>query len=284
MADDELERTFMRRVKSVVLFVVDGLRPDGLGNAETPYIDSLVNNGAYTFKARTVMPSVTLPCIASMFLGTDPKRHGIVTNTWNSSAHSIPSIIDLIHSKGMTTASFYNWEPLRNLSKPGSLNASFFLDNCEEPQGDLEIARLAAEYLSHRLTSFAFIYLGYTDAAGHRYGWMTKGYIEAIENADTAIGRILEAMKRSEVSENTVFIVTSDHGGHEKTHGTEMPEDLIIPWIISGSGIPSNLELREPVNIIDTAPTIAALLGIEKPREWTGRVVSQIFPASEGKT
>ena len=117
----------MGRVNSVVLFVVDGLRPDGLQKAKTPSIDSLVNNGAYTFEARTVMPSVTLPCIASMLLGTDPKHHGIITNTWNTSDRLIPSVIDLVHFEGMTTASFYNWEPLRDLSKPGSLNASFFL-------------------------------------------------------------------------------------------------------------------------------------------------------------
>jgi len=271
----------MRRIKSVVLFVVDGLRPDGLKKADTPCMDDLVNNGVYTFKAKTVMPSITLPCIASMFLGTEPKHHGITTNFWNPKAHSIPSIIDLVHLEGMTASSFYNWEPLRDLSKPGSLSASFFLDNCEEPQGDLEIARLAADYLSRSPTSFAFIYLGYTDAAGHKYGWMTDGYLEAIENADMAIERVLEAMDRSEAAGNTVFIVTSDHGGHEKTHGTEMREDLIVPWIISGSGVPSGFELNEPVNIIDTAPTIAALLGIDQPKEWTGRVISQVFTKSE---
>ena len=277
MAEGKLEESKVCRVKSVVLFVVDGLRPDGLRKAETPSIDSLVNDGAYTLEARTVMPSVTLPCIASMLLGTDPKHHGVITNTWSASGCSIPSIIDLVHDEGMTTASFYNWEPLRDLSKPGSLNASFFLDNAEEPQGDLEIARLAGDYLLHKPTSFTFIYLGHTDAAGHKYGWMMEGYFKAIKNADIAIRNVIEAVNRSEAAGNTVFIVTSDHGGHQKIHGTDMPEDLIVPWIISGSGIPSNLKLREPVNIIDTAPTIAALLGIEKPKEWRGRVVGQIF-------
>jgi len=271
----------MRIADFVVLFVVDGLRPDGLREANTPFIDSLIDNGAYTFNARTVMPSVTLPCIASMFLGTDPQHHGIVTNTWRPPSQSIPSIIDLIHLAGMTASSFYNWEPLRDLSKPGSLNAAFFLDNCKDPKGDLEIARLAADYLFNSPTSFAFIYLGYTDAAGHKYGWMSEGYIEAVENADTAIKRIVEAINRSEASGNIVFIVTSDHGGHEKTHGTDMLEDLTIPWIISGSGIQSNIKLGEPISIIDTAPTIAALLGIEQPEGWTGRVISRVFSNDE---
>jgi len=267
----------MEWVKSVVLFVVDGLRPDGLEKADTPCIDSLVNNGAYTFKARTVMPSITLPCLASMFLGTEPKHHGITTNTWNAAAQSIPSIIDVIHLEGMTASSFYNWEPLRDLSKPGSLSASFFLDNCKEPQGDLEIARLAADYLSQKPVSFAFIYLGHTDAAGHKYGWMTDGYFEAVENADAAISEVLKSIDKAGTAENTVFIVTSDHGGHGRIHGTEILEDLIVPWIISGSKIPSGLELDVPINIIDTAPTIAAILGIDPPKQWTGRVISQVF-------
>ena len=273
----------MKKARSVILFVVDGLRPDGLKGADTPCIDDLVNNGTYTFKAKTVMPSVTLPCMASMFLGTEPKYHGVTTNIWNATAHPIPSIIDLVHSEDMTTAAFYNWEPLRDLSKPGSLNASFFLDNCKDPQGDLEIARLAADYLLHSPASFSFIYLGYTDTAGHKYGWMTNSYLEAIETADIAIERVLRALDRSDAAGNSVFIVTGDHGGHEKTHGTDMREDLIVPWIISGSGLPSGFELNEPVNIKDTAPTIAELLGIAQPQVWTGRVMRQIFVKSEEK-
>lgn len=267
----------MRRVNSVVLIVVDGLRPDGIRKAETPHIDRLIEGGAYTFEARTVVPSITLPCMASMFLGTDPTHHGVTSNTWVEKAHQILSIIDLVRLRGFTTASFYNWEPLRDLSKPGSLNASFFLDNCESPGGDLEIARLAAEYLRRNRTSFAFIYLGYTDTAGHKYGWMTPGYFKAIEDADAAIGKIIEA---TGAAEETAFIVTSDHGGHGKTHGTEMPEDMIVPWIICGPGVPSNLELGGHVSIIDTAPTIAAILGIEQPEEWTGQVLTEALPES----
>jgi len=263
----------MRIANFVVLFVIDGLRPDGLEKADTQYIDILVEHGAYTFNARSVMPSITLPCVASILLGTDPKHHGITTNTWKVSKQPIISIIDLIHSEGMTAASFYNWEPLRDLSKPGSLDASFFLNNSEDPGGDLEIAKLAAEYLLERPTSFTFIYLGCTDATGHKYGWMTNKYLESIQNADAAVGKVLEAIGRSKAAENTIFIVTSDHGGHEKTHGTKMPEDMTVPWIISGPKIPSRPEL-EPVSTVDTAPTIAALLGIEQPKEWTGRVVN----------
>ena len=45
----------------VVFFSVDGMRPDGLLAADTPFVDSLMATAAFTLNARTVMPSVTLP-------------------------------------------------------------------------------------------------------------------------------------------------------------------------------------------------------------------------------
>ncbi len=65
----------MERSLSVVVFIVDGLRPDGLEQAHTPNIDSILSTGAYTFRAETTMPTMTLPCMASMFLGTSPDAH-----------------------------------------------------------------------------------------------------------------------------------------------------------------------------------------------------------------
>ena len=61
----------------VILFVLDGLRPDGLQQAPTPHVDCLISQGASTYTARTVMPSSTLPCHTSMFRGVTPQRHGI---------------------------------------------------------------------------------------------------------------------------------------------------------------------------------------------------------------
>ena len=49
----------------VLLCSLDGVRPDAIQAANTPTIDRLVNEGAFTWRARTVMPSVTLPCHTS---------------------------------------------------------------------------------------------------------------------------------------------------------------------------------------------------------------------------
>jgi hypothetical protein len=49
------------QVKHVVVIGVDGMSPDGIRKASTPHIDALIKNGAHTFKAQAVMPSVSSP-------------------------------------------------------------------------------------------------------------------------------------------------------------------------------------------------------------------------------
>ncbi|MDE2808031.1 MAG: alkaline phosphatase family protein [Gemmatimonadota bacterium] len=255
----------------VILFVLDGLRPDGLQQASTPHVDRLISQGACTYTARTVMPSSTLPCHTSMFRGVPPQRHGILTNTWVPQVRPVPSLVDVLHQAGKRTAFFYNWEQLRDLADPGSLDRSYYMNNCHEPDGDWELASLAAATLREWTPDFAFVYLGCTDIAGHDHGWMSAEYLATIGRADTAIGAVLEAVNQEE----TVAIVTSDHGGHERTHGTEMDEDMTIPWVISGPAVSPGRSLQKPVSIIDNPTTIATLLEVAPAQDWAGQVVRE---------
>lgn len=65
-------------------------------------------------------------------------------------------------------------------------------------------------------------------------------------------------------------MVTSDHGGHEFTHGTPCDEDMTTPLIISGPGIAPGSKIASPVSIMDIAPTILSFLGVPAPAEWSG--------------
>ena len=113
-------------VKKVIIFLVDGMRPDGLRAADTPFMDEVPSRGAFTYGASSVMPTTTLPCITSLFFSCPPEIHGIKGNDWQNMTNPIPSLFDVVHRQGLTAAAFYNWEPLRDLSRPGSLAASYF--------------------------------------------------------------------------------------------------------------------------------------------------------------
>lgn len=255
---------------TAVLFSVDGMRPDGMLQAETPTIDRLMAEGACTLKARSVMPSVTLPCHTSMLRGVDVTRHGITTNQFMPLARPVPSLFDVAHNAGLRVGSFYNWGPLRDLAEPLSLDVDYMVQESHYPDGDGHVADAAVEHISKGGFDLLFVYFGFTDTCGHDYGWMSEPYLDAISNADRCIGRVLEAIANGE--REWIALVMSDHGGHDRAHGTESVEDMTIPWILAGTGI-RRQELNGEVRIFDAAPTLAALTGVPIPREWDGRPV-----------
>jgi len=266
----------MPHAERVVLFIIDGLRPDALMQAKVPVIRRLMAEGAHTLQAQAVVPSITLPCHVSMFCGVTPARHGTISNVWNPPQPPVPSLLDLAHAAGRSTASFYNWEALRDLSRPGSLDMAYFRALADpEADCDLEIAAMAATYVAERAPTLTFVYLGALDEVGHRHGWMTVPYLRALEKADRAVGMVREGLLAAGLLGGAALWVLADHAGHGHDHGTGTSLDLTIPWIANGAGIRKGKQLAAPVSLIDTAPTIAHLLGLPRPEEWEGQVVEE---------
>lgn len=257
----------------VVLVMIDGVRPDALAAAECPNLASLQARGAFTLKATSVMPSITLPCHMSIFHSVPPERHGVTTNDWRPMARPLPGLVDQAHAAGKRCAFFHNWEPLRNLNLPGSLAFAYFRDNVySDPDGDQVVADEAVRYLATDQPDFVFVYFGTVDTIGHRHGWMSSHYLAQLSRVDRALGTLLAALPAA-----STLLLHSDHGGHERTHGTESPEDMTIPWIIAGPGIRPGYELKSPVSLLDTAPTLARLLHVTPHPDWEGRCIEEIF-------
>ncbi len=262
----------------VLLIILDGCRPDALQAARTPHLDSLWQNGAYTWQARSVMPSVTLPCHNTMFRSVSPGKHGVrADNRHNPQAEAFPSVVDAAKLANRSTAMFYSWEQLRDLNAPGSLDFSYFANAVYGEDNDTPVAQAAADYLVNQQPDLCVLYLGDIDITGHLHGWMSPEYMAAIEANDCAVGIVLDALQSAGLREHYVLLVQADHGGHDTDHGTDMPEDMLIPWIINGAGIKNGYALQTEVNMRDTAPTIACLLGMEQPSEWEGQRIAEAF-------
>ena len=73
-----------------------------------------------------------------------------------------------------------------------------------------------------------------------------------------------------ETKEEYTVIVTADHGGHDRSHGSDMDEDMIIPMIFYGPQFTPGKELSG-VSLLDIAPTIAEIMGIKRANEWEGK-------------
>jgi arylsulfatase A-like enzyme len=101
---------------------------------------------------------------------------------------------------------------------------------------------------------------------------MSDAYLRALTRTDEAVGRVLAALP-----ENTLVILTSDHGGHGLAHGSDLPEDMTIPWIVAGPGVRANHPLAAPIVTLDTAVTVVYVLGLERPETMTGQPVVEAF-------
>ena len=71
--------------------------------------------------------------------------------------------------------------------------------------------------------------------------------------------------------DETAIIFVADHGGLDKDHGgVEDIRVFEVPFIVSG-GVSKGLRLRDPAMLMDVAPTILALLGLDVPEPMRGR-------------
>ena len=189
-------------------------------------------------------------------------------------ARPVPGLIDLAATQGLRCASFIGWEQLRDISRPGNLSLSFNLNTAESDlDTDKIIAEEAIRYLNGKTAiDFAFVYFGTIDTVGHNHGWMSPQYLVQVEQVDAIFGQFLQALP-----DDATILVQSDHGGHGRSHGTDAPEDMTIPWIIAGPGIRQNHPIAVPVSLLDTAPTLAKVLNIAPAAQWEGSCVEEIF-------
>jgi len=75
---------------------------------------------------------------------------------------------------------------------------------------------------------------------------------------------------------NFTIIVTADHGGHDRDHGSEDSRDVTIPWIAWGRSVKPG-QLKQGVKTMDTAATVLSLLGVAEPANWVGKPVIEAF-------
>lgn len=112
------------------------------------------------------------------------------------------------------------------------------------------------------------------------------GYYRMIELVDQEIGRVLEALRKAELEEDTLIVFTSDHGECAGAHGFNQKtvfyeESARVPLIVAWKGKTSPGTCDKLVNTgIDILPTLLAAAGLESTKELPGR---SLLPLALGK-
>ena len=267
----------------VVVVSIDGLRADAIQAFRMPTLLRLMREGSFSLSAQTILPSKTLPSHTSMLTGVDVEGHGIDWNTDEVDEHGhvdVPTVFGLAKSAGYTTAAFFSKTKFHHLEAPATL------DYVKSPHGNALTGRYSWErtvqYVEDYLESDAdapnlmFVHIGEPDYAGHIYGWMSQVYHQAVLQADRAVYEIMDELNDRFGAGNYTLIVTADHGGHGRQHGSSDPRDTTIPWIVWGKGVQPAAALPA-IRTMDTAATALWILGVDRPADWIGSPVTSAF-------
>ena len=274
------------KAKHVVLIGLDGWGAYSVQKAEIPTIKTMMNNGCYTLKKRSALPSSSAINWATMFMGAGPELHGYTE--WNSQVPELPSrtvtennifptIFYLLH-KAQPKAEIgclYEWSGIKYLVDTLALNYHAQApDYNKYPEA---LCGMAEKYIKEKKPTLLAVCFDNPDHVGHKIGHDTPAYYAKLKELDTYIKRIVEATKEAEIFSETIFILTSDHGGINHTHGGKTMQEMESPFIIFGKNVKKGGEFSESMMQYDVAPTIAYIFGLKQPQVWIGRPMTQVF-------
>jgi predicted AlkP superfamily pyrophosphatase or phosphodiesterase len=258
----------------VLIIGIDGCRPDALLAAETPAMDKLWKQGAYTFQARTDEISSSGPAWSAMLTGVWHQKHNVTNNDYeNPDLEHYPHFSHRIRQEKpeLKTYSVANWGPIHSILQEG--DASY----TSRKISDALVAEEVASILENKDVDVMFVQLDEVDGAGHRHDYTaeSKKYLAAIERSDKQVGLMVDALdKRPQIEEeNWLIILSTDHGGSDFGHGKNIPEHTTVFYIASGPGAKKG-EITGEVGVVDVAVTALYYLGIPASEAWDldGRV------------
>lgn len=259
----------------VVLISVDGLRPDAITPETAPVLTGLMQRGTHAGTCYNDLPSATLPNHATMLTGLVADTHGLLVDFDIPGTIPQPTLFDFAAAAGLRGAFFASKTKLRFLAHPDVLDTTV-IDTDTDSLTQKVLARLVPDG-----PDAIFVHLRDPDSNGHRSGWMSQAYLDAVTRIDGQIGQIVAALD-ADTSRESYLIVTADHGGTGLNHFLNVEEDRRIPWIIIGPDIEAGRMLAAPISIVDTTPTVLWLLGVTPPDDLDGRVLRELRDPAAG--
>ncbi len=274
--------------KKVLIIGIDGCRPDALGQAATPHLDSLIADGIYADDCQilgeryTGNNTISGPGWSSILIGVWADKHGVNGNEFTAPNYDkFPHFFERVKEvrPNAVTISIADWEPITSKIVRAADVAKHSQDEQPQnkinpyPEHDVVVARDAVEQLKTADPDAMFVYLGQVDETGHRYGFhpSVKRYMDAIERVDAHVGELLEALasRANKDREDWLILVTSDHGGQGTGHGDghQVPEIRNSFMIVSGNAARRG-RFEQTTYLVDVVPTALSHLGIEIDPKW----------------
>ncbi len=310
-----------RKAKKAIFVIVDGIPADVIEQVNTPWIDSITAEGGYTRaftggetpESYNTSPTISAVCYAHLVTGVWTNKHNVWGNGLEAVNFNYPTAFWFLKNQypEKTIAIYSTWEDNRTKlvgegkAETGNLQFDFAkdgyeLDTVAYPHNsaphyihliDERVSKEAAQSIREDAPDLSWVYLQYTDNAGHEWGDSPE-MDSAVVNADIQVGRIWQAVKEREADHNEdwlVYIVT-DHGRDDKGyhHGGQTPRERGI-WFSTNDKNLNTYFREETPGLVDVLPSVLRFMEVDIPREFAFEIdgiplsgeVSHQFTAAE---
>jgi len=291
---------------NLLLVSIDTLRADALGlfgghPDASPTLDALAPRGV-AFDTCVAPSPYTLPSHVTMLSGQQPTVHGVLRPPHAIAPGRTPLLAEACARAGMVTAAFTGGGYLdHRYGFAAGFDAYATRDDLhherDEPlawlraHADVPFFLFLHTFIVHEAVHLPEPYASRFDPDcrspglhGHsgRHEALGRGtelrpgerahlerfYAGAVRRADDAVARVLDVLAEEGVLDETLVVVTSDHGQEigergAYAHGHSLYEEVVrIPLILAGPDVPARGVVDAVVGLVDVAPTLADLLAL----------------------
>jgi arylsulfatase A-like enzyme/Tfp pilus assembly protein PilF len=293
--------TFGARRPNVLIVTIDTLRADHLGcygyrAARTPHIDQLATEGVLCTDAIAAAP-ITMPSHSSILTGLLPPAHGVRDNGAYALGDDNVTLAERLKARGYSTQAFVSAIVLArryNLTQgfdgydddlwaEDSPKLFMIRDRPAARTADRAIAWLERWAGTPERKPF-FLWVHFFDphqpyeASAEDAAGAATPYDAEITSADRGVGRLLEALRARGVLDDTLVVLTADHGESlgehgEKTHALFVYDATVrVPLVLRYPRLlPKGTVYPGSVRSVDIVPTVLAALRLPGGRETQGR-------------
>ncbi len=270
--------------KRVILFMIDGLHWEAPEKLNMPVFNSLINQGTYIQKSYMIVPHH--PKIGDYSKFNSCSFPNPVLHQGTIFLSSENKMIQEVFSPKQQTAFVVNTPAYKSVGR------GFSTCIMDATLSDNQVVNQAIKILQTQNPVFMRVHLQTAGGKGYEVSQSTPDkpyyrniygenspYIKAVENADILLGQFIAFLKESDMWNETILIITSDHGQSKIGWHPLFDEDSwMTPLLFIGPGIAQGRQLSY-FEHTDLAPTIAGLLGEPPPNTngGTGFSIKEIM-------
>lgn len=284
-----------RTPRHLVLVTIDTLRADRLGvygnsQVATPRLDRIAREGAWAPQASAHVP-LTRPSHVSLFTGRLPVETGVRDNVSPAVVPETPLLAEVLKGAAFQSAAFVSsvvLEPSSGLDRGfDTYSASFegtgdaqFLNSLQR-KGDLTTADAIGWLEGRRQQApdarlFLWLHLyephdPYEPPEPYATRYAGRPYDGEVAYSDELVGRLDDALGRLGIRDETLLLVTSDHGEGLGEHGETLhgffayQTTLRVPFLVRGPGVAPGTRIDATVRLVDVFPSVLDVLGVAPP-------------------